>query len=137
MALVTFASPDYLARMGAPGHPSALSTHECVIDGNMSDGDVWRFDVDGSTVAVKVSGRLRSNSPAASVNFGKAGVAIARAPAYAASEALKSGSVVELFPENRSTPYVVAALYPASRRLTARVRALIDHLREDRDLCAL
>lgn len=136
MPLVTIASPSYLEKFGAPGHPSSLATHECVIDGNMSDASVWRFDVGGREVAVNVNGRLRSSSPAATLNFARAGVAIARTPAYTASEALKSGSVVELFPESRMAPYVVAALYPTSRRLTTRVRTLIDHLKSDKALCA-
>lgn len=136
MPLVTVAAPSYLEKYGSPGHPSSLATHECVIDGNMSEGTVWRFNIGGSEVAVNIDGRLRSSSPAATLNFAKAGVAIARTPIYTASEALKAGSVVELFPENRIAPYVVAALYPAGRRLTTRVRTLIDHLKSDLALCA-
>ncbi|MEL7466132.1 MAG: LysR family transcriptional regulator [Pseudomonadota bacterium] len=136
MPLVTFAAPSYLEKHGTPRHPSSLATHNCVIDGNMSDANIWRFDVEGRDVAVTVNGRLRSSSPAATLNFAKAGAAIARTPAYTASEALASGSVVELFAEHRVTPYTIAALFPASRRLTTRVRALIDHLTNDKALCA-
>ncbi|MEO1494300.1 MAG: LysR family transcriptional regulator [Pseudomonadota bacterium] len=137
MPLVTVATPGYLKKFGTPKHPNSLSTHECVIDGNMRDPKVWRFSVGGKDLDVKVDGRLYSTSPAASLNFAKSGVAIARTPAYTASEALNSGRVVELFPENRIAPYTVAALYPANRRLTTRVRALIDHLKVDRALCSV
>lgn len=137
MPLVTFASPDYLENFGTPKQPRSLATHECVIDGNMSDRNTWRFSVGGKELDVKVDGRLHSTSPAATLNFAKSGIAIGRTPAYTASEALKSGSVVELFPDCRITPYVVAALYPANRRITTRVRALIDHLTDDDALCAM
>ncbi len=136
MPLITFAAPSYLERHGTPAHPSALSTHQCIIDGNMRERHVWRFDCNGEELAVKVSGRLNTNAPAATVQMAIAGAAIARAPAYAVSEAVRSGKVVELFPESRITPYTVAALYPSSRRLTTRVRELIDHLRQDEALCA-
>ena len=65
-----------------------------------------------------------------------AGVAVARCPAYTVADALKSGELVELFPEHRVTPYVVAALFPQNRRLTRRVRALIDHLATDNLIAA-
>ena len=136
MPLVTIAAPKYLERYGTPAHPNALSTHECIIDGNMRERHVWRFGDGGTELAVKVSGRLYSNAPAATVQMAATGVAIGRAPAYSASEALKTGRVVELFPEYRVVPYIVAALYPASRRVTTRLRTFIDHLRQDDALCA-
>ncbi len=135
MPLIVCASPDYLERAGVPAHPSALATHECILDGNMSDPAVWRFDVDGSEVAVHVNGRLQANAPAASARLAAAGVAVARCPAYTVADALRSGELVELFAEHRVTPYVVAALFPQNRRLTTRVRALIDHLASDDLIC--
>ena len=137
MPLVTIASPKYLEKFGVPQHPKSLAAHECVIDSNMSERNTWRYNVGGEEIDVKVDGRLRSSSPAATLNFVKTGVTIGRTPAYTASEALKFGSVVELFPESRITPFTVAALYPANRRITTRVRALIDHLRTDDALCAM
>lgn len=137
MPLITFAAPKYLERYGRPTHPSALSTHECVIDGNMRERHVWRFANGETDLAVKVSGRLHSNAPAATVQIAATGVAIGRAPAYSVSEALKSEQVVELFPESRTTPYTLAALYPANRRVTTRLRTFLDYLRQDAALCAV
>ena len=51
-----------------------------------------------------------------------------------AADALRSGALIELFAEHRVTPYVVAALYPPNRRLTTRLRSLLDHLAADRSL---
>ena len=135
MPLVVCASPDYLARTGAPSHPRALPTHECILDGNITEPTMWRFMVNGQEEAVSVNGRFRINAPAASARLAAMGVAIARCPAYTVAEALKSGDLVELFAEHRVAPYTVAALFPQNRRLTTRVRALIDHLARDPDLC--
>jgi len=136
MPLIVCASPVYLKRAGTPSHPHALATHDCILDGNMAEPAVWRFDIDGEDVAVQVSGRLQANAPAASARLAAAGVAVARCPAYTVADALESGELVELFAEHRVTPYVVAALFPQNRRLTTRVRELIDHLASDEMICA-
>ena len=135
MPLVVCASPGYLERAGTPSHPRALTTHECILDGNMTEPTTWRFAIDGDEIAVQVNGRFRSNGPAASARLAVAGAAVVRCPAYTVSEAIRSGELVELFGEHRVTPYVVAALFPQNRRLTTRVRALIDHLANDASLC--
>ncbi len=135
MPLVVCASPTYLERGGRPDHPRALAKHECILDGNMTEPTVWRFDFGGQEEAVQVTGRFRMNAPAASARLAEQGAAIARCPAYTVADALRSGDLVELFPENRVSPYVVAALFPQNRRITTRVRALLDHLAGDPALC--
>ncbi len=135
MPLIVCASPDYLRQAGTPSHPGALAQHECVLDGTMSDTAIWRFDINGEDVAVPVKGRFQANAPAAAARLAAAGVAIARCPAYTVASALESGELVELFHEHRVTPFVVAALFPQNRRLTTRVRALIDHLAADDLIC--
>ncbi|CUH76613.1 D-malate degradation protein R [Tritonibacter multivorans] len=135
MPLIVCASPAYLDRAGRPTHPSALTTHECVRHGSQSDTTMWRFDMMGETIAVPVTGRLTANAPAAAAQLAAAGVAIARCPAYTVAEMLRSGDLIELFPKHRVAPYVVAALFPQNRRLSTRVRALIDHLAKDPQIC--
>lgn len=137
MPLIVCAASDYLKRAGTPTHPDELSTHECILDGNMTEPAIWRFNIAGADVAVQVNGRLQTNAPAASARLAAAGVAVARCPAYTVASALKSGELVELFAENRVTPYVVAALFPQNRRLTTRVRELIDHLARDKLICTV
>ncbi|UWR03661.1 LysR family transcriptional regulator [Ruegeria conchae] len=135
MPLVVCASPAYLERAGCPSHPRALASHECILDGNMTEPTVWRFSLSGHEEAVHVNGRFRMNAPAASARLAAQGAAIARCPAYTVADALNSGDLVELFPKNRVSPYVVAALFPQNRRITTRVRALLDHLAGDPALC--
>ena len=136
MPLVVCASPAYLERTGTPDHPRALATHECILDGNMTEPTIWRFDINGQEEAVPVRGRFRMNAPAAAARLAATGAAIARCPAYTVADAFRSGDLVELFAEHRVSPYAVAALFPQNRRLTTRVRALIDHLADDPELCS-
>jgi DNA-binding transcriptional LysR family regulator len=135
MPLVVCASPAYLEHAGTPRDPQALTGHDCILDSNMTEPTVWRFDLNGREGSVQVTGRFRMNAPAGSARLAAAGAAIARCPAYTVAEALKSGELVELFAEYRVAPYAVAALFPQNRRLTTRVRALIDHLAADPELC--
>lgn len=135
MSLVVCASPDYLEQVGTPRHPRDLGEHDCILDSNMTEPTVWRFDMDGREEKVPVHGRFQINTPAAAVRLAAEGAAIARCPAYTVAEALNAGDLVELFAEHRVAPYVVAALFPQNRRLTTRVRALIDHLAADPELC--
>ncbi|MEH6737950.1 MAG: LysR family transcriptional regulator [Sulfitobacter sp.] len=134
MPLVVCASPAYLEHAGTPRDPLALTGHDCILDSNMTEPTVWRFDVNGREESVQVTGRFRMNAPAGSARLAAAGAAIARCPAYTVAEALTSGELVELFAEHRVAPYAVAALFPQNRRLTTRVRALIDHLAADPEL---
>ncbi|CUH52128.1 LysR family transcriptional regulator [Shimia marina] len=134
MPLIVCASPAYLERQGQPETPRALTAHECILHGGLREPNSWTFKLDGEDVAVPIAGRFHANAPAASAQLARAGAGIARCPAYTISEALRSGALVELFAENRVTPYVVAALFPQNRRLTTRVRALIDHLAQDPDI---
>jgi DNA-binding transcriptional LysR family regulator len=135
MPLVVCASPAYLERAGTPSHPLTLATHECILDGNMTEPTIWRFNIDGQVEAVQVNGRFRMSAPAGSARLAAAGAAVARCPAYTVADALKVGDLVELFAQYRVSPYVVAALFPQNRRLTTRVRTLIDHLVGDPALC--
>jgi DNA-binding transcriptional LysR family regulator len=57
-----------------------------------------------------------------------AGLGIARCPHYAVASCLENGSLEQLFAEYETENFGLYALYPPNRHLTARVRALIDHM---------
>ncbi len=128
MPLVVCASPAYLAAHGTPASPAALATHDCVVDVNQRDGAVWQFQKGTRDLSVRVGGTLRANAPSAITELAIGGTGIARLPLYQVEDALADGRLVELFAELAVDTYGVYALYPPNRYLTARVRALIDHL---------
>ncbi len=128
MPLIICASPDYLAARGRPGDPMALATHNCLIDENPADATAWRFRTGGRDFVVKVTGAFHANSPAAIANMAVAGLGIGRCPQYAVARSLKSGRLEQLFNDYETDRFGLYALYPPNRHLTARVRALIDHL---------
>lgn len=128
MPLILCAAPRYLAARGTPRNPAALASHDCLAFDDRTDANHWRFWANGREYAVKITGRFRANSPAAQVRMAEGGLGISRSPLYAVEDALASGRLVRLLTNFAPETYTVHALYPPSRHLTARVRALIDHL---------
>ncbi|MGI9382242.1 MAG: LysR family transcriptional regulator [Methyloligellaceae bacterium] len=128
MPLIICAAPAYLAAYGQPGDPRALATHNCLIDENLSEAAAWRFSSDSWEGTVRVSGTFHANSPGAIAQMAIGGLGIARCPRYVVEPALQDGRLKRLFAEFKTTDFGLYALYPPNRHLTARVRALIDHL---------
>ncbi|MEX3011012.1 LysR family transcriptional regulator [Hoeflea sp. TYP-13] len=128
MPLVIVASAEYLETHGRPGHPRALASHNCVADQFLTDRTSWRFDMGGDEESVRVSGNISVNTPGALAEAAINGMGIARCPYYVVEAALADGRLEELFRDHRITDFGLYALYPPNRHLTARMRALIDHL---------
>lgn len=128
MRLVVFASPAYLERHGEPLHPEALATHNCLLQQYSADIKHWGFRVDGKPMAYRVDGTFRANSPRAIAHMAASGLGIGRSPLYVVERFIDSGEVKLLFESMETEGFGLYAIYPKSRHLTARIRALIDHL---------
>lgn len=128
MRIVCCASPDYLARHGTPKDPAVLTTHNCLLQVSAGNSDNWEFK-DGETInTVPVSGNFRANSPLAVANMAADGLGVGRIPLYTAQPFLDTGRLKLLFEKEEAKVVGLFAVYPPSRHLTARIRALIDHL---------
>ncbi len=128
MRVCVCASPDYLARMGEPEHPAALSTHNCLINQAHQDPFHWRFNIEGEELRVPVQGRFQADAPRAAAEMAVAGIGITVCPYYALEPFLATGKLRVLFAEYEAIRFGLYAVYPPNRHLTARVRGLIDHL---------
>lgn len=128
MRLVCCAAPGYLSARGWPRVPADLAAHDCLLQMTSGTGDRWPFSVDGAVIDVAVSGRFRANSPLAVANMAAGGLGIGRMPLYTADPFLRDGRLVVILDEHEADRLILHAVYPPGRHLTARVRALIDHL---------
>ncbi len=128
MPLVVIASPQYLAEHGNPSHPSALATHNCLIQTSSSDPHTWTFLIDGQPRSFSVDGSFHANSPRAVTHMAVGGLGIALCPSYVARPFIDNGALEVLFSSYCASQLGLYAVYPPGRHLTARVRALIDHL---------
>lgn len=149
------ASPAYLASAAAAIlRPEDLAAHSCLPLGEQACDSRWRFtrcagegqtdggsggsaitdgDDDGpdTAVDVTVSGRYAVNHSAMRLAAIEAGLGVGCVPDFVARDALQAGRVVRLLPEWRVASHYQGTaylLFPVSRHMPPKLRALIDHL---------
>ncbi len=130
MRVVVCASPSYLALHGEPRHPRDLSTHNCLLRSATHGGEHWVFREEGELISVPVTGCFSTNSPRALAHMAAGGLGITQVPKYVLEPFLATGELRLLFENQEASDISLYAIYPPSRHLTARIRALIDHLAE-------
>ena len=130
MRVVVFAAPKYLEQHGEPQHPSALSTHNCLLQQSSAEPAIWRFQEDDKPMSVRVQGSFKANSPRAVAHAAVGGVGIGMAPLYVVQPFIQTGELKLLFESFEATAFPLQAVYPPTKHLVLRVRALIDHLVE-------
>jgi DNA-binding transcriptional LysR family regulator len=127
------ASPDYLARYGAPKSPQDLSKHACLYyRSNKQSMSSWPFLNDNGNVdAVKVQGPLTINDACALVDAAIAGIGILLIDKALLGDAIAQGKLIPILTDYRLAPGVpVYAIYPARDFLPAKTIAFVDFLLE-------
>ena len=128
MPRVVCAAPDYLVSHGEPSHPTALSMHNCLLQQSLREVDQWQFQEDGKPMSVRVQGKFRANSPSAITRMAAEGLGVGRTTLFLAQPFIDRGQLKVLLEKYAERPLAVNAIYPQTKHLVARVRALIDHL---------
>jgi len=125
------ASPDYVARHGAPREPADLAGHNCLVL-NLAGRPLrqWTFERAGRRVEVKVKGNRRADDGALVRQWAVQGLGIAQKARLDVLADLRSGRLVALMPAWRGMPFPVHAIVPAQRHMPLRVRRLLDELAE-------
>jgi len=127
---VVVASPDYVARCGAPQTPSDLLRHNCLslgATGGQQRG--WSFVVDGEAVTVKVTGALECNDGAVLHEWAVAGKGLAWRSMWEVGGDLRSGLLVTLLDAFAAPPMGIYAVFPQRKLLALRVRMFVDFLK--------
>ncbi|HEY1073247.1 LysR family transcriptional regulator [Brevundimonas sp.] len=124
--LILCASPDYLARRGAPRDLSEIASHDSLI----GSAEHWRFTEAGREVALRPIGRWRCNSGAAVLDAALQGLGLCQLPDFYVAEALTSGALVSLLDDQRPPDEGVWAVHPHPRHVPPKVRAMIDWLHD-------
>ncbi|MGM0413276.1 MAG: LysR family transcriptional regulator [Pseudomonadota bacterium] len=126
---VVCASPDYLARHGAPQTPAELADHDCLTYANAPASDTWScIDAQGREQRVAVRSRLRANNGDLLREVALAGRGIVFQPRFIVHRALAAGTLVPVLTDCDWSRVDAWALYPQTRHLSARVRAFVDFL---------
>jgi len=126
------AAPDYWQKFGRPDHPRDLTQHRGIGYTNVPRPDQWRFALpDGITEIVTVPLAAQSNSAEIEAALAVAGKGVVRLPDFACKRELESGALETALEEYESEPMGIYAVYPHRAHLSAKVRALVDFLRQE------
>lgn len=128
MRVICCVSPAYINAHGEPSKPADLVHHNCLLQTTSTQSDHWAFQTKGHMNSVPISGNFRANSPMAVANMAASGAGVGRVPKYIAQPYIDDGRLVVLFEDSEIDPIQLFAVYPPGRHLTARIRAVIDHL---------
>jgi DNA-binding transcriptional LysR family regulator len=126
---VMCASPGYLAGHGIPKAAADLVHHVCLAYSNVRDPGLWHFrGPNGRPGNVRVPVRLAASSGEFLMRAAIADEGMLLLPTFYVHEALQAGRLVRVL-DNHVWPELSAyAVYPPTRHLSSRVRALIDFL---------
>lgn len=129
--LVAVASPDYLARRGAPQQPKDLIDHTCINIRQISAGGLyaWEFEKDKQELRVRVDGQLTFNGSYEMVEAAVLGYGIAYVPEDIVRDQVRSGSL-KIVLDDWSQPFPGYYIYfPSRRQNLPAFRVIVDALR--------
>jgi len=126
--MILCASPDYLARAGTPKSPQDLKSH-AGLHYTLAPTASWTFVTPaGKSVTGSVKTRLSANSGEFLTDAAINGEGLILMPTFIAWQALNAEKLVPVMADHQIQPLTAYALYPQTRHLSRRVRALIDFL---------
>ncbi|RVD59974.1 LysR family transcriptional regulator [Mesorhizobium sp. M2D.F.Ca.ET.185.01.1.1] len=123
------ASPDLIAKHGAPTRPQDLANMPCIVDTNGRSLANWRFKGEGEeSMSVAVSGPIEVNSPIVARAAALSGLGFAMLPDFIAAPDVASGKLVTALDDRLLSGTGIFAVYPHRRYLPAKVRVFVDFL---------
>lgn len=124
--IVTCAAPSYLKRRGTPLTPSDLADHECLIYSDNDPPDEWTFERAGERMVQRVRGSVKANNGDLLRALAVAGQGVIFQPAFIVGGDIAAGRLVPLLKGFDPLPRIAFAIYPSSRFIPGKVRALTD-----------
>lgn len=128
LQLIICASPDYLARHGAPDSLDELSAHRCSVFRHPETGRLlpWSVKVDGEVALRDIAPALSTNDADLEVEAVMAGQLIGQLTGISAAAPIRRGRLVPLLTAHTADHHSVYLYYGSRTAQPARVRAFID-----------
>ena len=126
---VLCASPAYLRRAGMPAAPRDLAQHACLFirESDETFGR-WQLQSGAKSETVKVRGPLASNDGECVLGWAVDGHGILMRSLWEAAPLIRARKLKPVLPDWRLPPADIYAVFPSRNHLTAKTRALVDHL---------
>ncbi|PIW30076.1 MAG: LysR family transcriptional regulator [Rhodospirillales bacterium CG15_BIG_FIL_POST_REV_8_21_14_020_66_15] len=123
---VLVASPDYIARRGAPVSPSDLRLHSMISFTGLMPNREWRFLNGQKQASVTLNPTVEINDAVAAIQAAREGHGITIALSYMVSDQIRDGTLVPVLDGFSMPPQPVQLVYPHARLVAPKVRAFID-----------
>ncbi|WP_108649906.1 LysR family transcriptional regulator [Dongshaea marina] len=128
---VVCASPEYIARYGAPEYPEELEAHNALLyQLGSRTHDQWKFRDNEGHYKIKVVGNRVSNDGEVVHRWALAGKGIAFKSKLDIAADLKAGRLVQLLGNYQQEPTQLYLICPSRAKVTPVVLKLRDYLRE-------
>jgi DNA-binding transcriptional LysR family regulator len=108
---VIVAAPEFLAKSKITANPRDLSREECLLHSQNPNWNLWTLNSKEKEIRVEVKGKISTNQYPMARELCLTGTGIARIPLYMVSEDLKSGTLVQLFPEYKIQTHPLYLVY--------------------------
>lgn len=125
------ASPDYLKTHGTPTKPQHIAAHKLLHYSNISMKDEWSWLFSSDDLVPEIPYVFAANNAEALRALAVEGMGITVLPAFSVEDALKNGSLVQIFKNIRPAPSPLYAVRVSRQYTPARVRAFIDFLKDE------
>jgi DNA-binding transcriptional LysR family regulator len=126
--MVLCASPEYIARHGAPAHPDDLAAHRVISYSYWSTRDEWSFSGPDGEVRVRTQPRIHANNGDTCRAAALDHQGIILQPDFLVGDDLRQGTLVELLPDYASLTIGIHAVYPSRKYLPIKTRRMVDFL---------
>ncbi|MET0069762.1 MAG: LysR family transcriptional regulator [Candidatus Thiodiazotropha sp.] len=128
---VVCASPRLLERYQEPQKPQELCQLPCVRFSGISGINEWDFNDNNRRIRVPIDSVLTCNQIGASIDACVSGVGFGRFFCYQVMPLIGQGLLVRVLTEFEPQPMPLSLVYPHTRLLSSRVRAMVDWLVDD------
>ena len=124
-------SPGYARERGLPKTIEELSAHSCIDYANVHASRLWQFAPAAPNPkprAVVTRSRIVANNGEIVRDAAIAGLGLAVLPLFIVVDALRTGRLIHVLPNETPLPDPIYVVYPPARHLPQRARAFIDHV---------
>jgi DNA-binding transcriptional LysR family regulator len=128
MRRIVVASPDYVARHGAPATPGDLVSHRIIGGPAAAQASSWRFERGGQALSIDVKPLVSINDTAGAIAAAAGGLGVTSSTSWGCRQELESGALVALLPDWTMAALPVHAYFPLGRSTRLAGRAFVDFI---------